>query len=137
MTDSSAPEASSLQATINDSLAMVWKRYVGHRPSDITTEVRGNRVECVSAGMVEEFAAVTGPVEKAGNGRDGDRLTTAGYERDAAAAVSSATRRRVVAVIRNHDTTTDTATEIFLLDRPAKRPQRSTIAEVESGADGD
>jgi hypothetical protein len=137
MTDSSGPEASGLQATISDSLAMVWKRYVGHRPSEITTEVRGNRVECMSAGMVQEFAAATEAVDGSGDGRHSDRLTTAGYERDAAAAVASATRRRVVAVIRNHDRSTDAATEIFLLDRPAKPPKRSGSAEPEPGGHGD
>ena len=130
MSDGDAPQATGLQAAINDSMAVVWRRYIGRRPTDVSTVVSGSRVECVLGDVVEQFAQnIDGGSggETIDGGSDGETadvaevLTTTRYRRDAAAAVAKLTRRRVVAVISKHNESTDAATEIFILDAPARQ----------------
>jgi hypothetical protein len=129
MSDGDAPEATGLQAAINDSMAVVWRRYIGRRPTDVSTVVSGSRVECVLGDVVEQFAQNIdgGSGRETDGASDGETpdvaegLTTTRYRRDAAAAVAKLTRRRVVAVISKHNESTDAATEIFILDAPARQ----------------
>jgi hypothetical protein len=121
MSDGDAPQATGLQAAINDSMAVVWRRYIGRRPTDVSTVVSGSRVECVLGDVVQQFAQNIdgGSGDETADVAEG--LTTAGYEREAAAAVARLTRRRVLAVISKRDESTDAATEIFILDAPARQ----------------
>jgi uncharacterized protein YbcI len=131
MSDEDPRNATGLEAAINDSMAAVWKRYVGRRPTDVNTSVRGSRVECVLGDVVEQFSDT---IELA---TDGDqtavdqRLTTTGYRREAAAAVAKLTRRRVMAVISNRNEKTDVATEIFILDAAARGSRRNVVQPLE------
>jgi uncharacterized protein YbcI len=131
MSDEGARDASGLEAAINDSMAAVWKRYVGRRPTDVNTSVSGSRVECVLGDVVEQFSET---IELA---TDGDQtavdqpLTTAGYRREAAAVIAKLTRRRVMAVISNRNEATDVATEVFILDAAARSPRRNAVQPLE------
>lgn len=114
------PAAPGLPAEISDSLASVWKRYAGRRPTDVETIVHGARVACVLRDAVHQFDEGLAAEVRDHDG-EAKALTIAGYERDAINAVAQATRQRVVAFVSDHDSRTDRAKEVFILDGPPKR----------------
>ena len=121
MPDTEVPASSGLPTEISNSLAMVWKRYAGRRPTDIETVVNGTRICCVLKDSVQSFDEGMAAPEV---GDDGERLPArkiSSYEHDAIEAVTKVVRQRVVAFVSKHDTETDTAREVFILDRPARR----------------
>lgn len=108
-----------MPAEVTRSLSAVWKRYAANRPETVETEISGNRVRCVLRDAVGDFELGLSAQDD-GDGAVRDMTT---YRRDASAAVARATHRRVLAFISEHDAETDTATELFLLDRgPASAP---------------
>lgn len=114
MTDETSPPAD-LPTEVTRSLTALWKRYAIERPAEAETEISGSVVRCVLHGAVENFEK--GMAAQADDDRDGKSardVTT--YRRDAAAAVSKATHKRVLAFISDHDAKTDVATEVFVLD---------------------
>lgn len=98
---------------VTRSLTAVWKRYAIERPTEAETEIDGSVVRCVLRGAVESFEKGMA-AQSDGDGKPARDLKT--YRRDAAAAVSRATHKRVLAVISDHDAETDVATEVFVLD---------------------
>jgi hypothetical protein len=108
-----------LSTEIGSSLAAVWARYVGARPTGAVTKLDGSVVRWVLAGGTEAFDAGMAAVAEAEP--QARARTVTGYKRETAAAVAHATRRRVMAVMSDHDAKTGVATETFVLDsRPRK-----------------
>jgi hypothetical protein len=112
MSDESSPPPNT-PAEVTRSLSAVWKRYAYERPENAETEISGDVVRCVFRGAVANFDA--GMAAQAESDGESPRDLT-DYRRDAARAVSRATRRRVLAVISKRDAKTDVATEVFILD---------------------
>ena len=129
MSDSDA-QPSELAREVSSSLAGVWKDYAGERPAEVETAIKGTRVACVLREAVTGFEGRMAAIEADPPGEATVVLTPTTYRRDAIAAVSRATGRRVMAFVSKHDKGTDTATELFILDRPPKaRPPISVSAE--------
>jgi hypothetical protein len=118
--EETAPDGG-MSAEVTRSLSAVWKRYSATRPTNVETEIDGSKVRCVLRGAVGDFEL--GMSEQAED--DGARDMTS-YRRDASAAVSRATHRRVLAFISKHDADTDTATEVFVLDRDTRSAPMGT-----------
>ncbi len=106
-----------VRGDVSSSLASVWRNYAGERPADIETRISGTHVTCVLKGAARRFdeGMAAAAAEHDGEGR---RLTVATFRNDAINAVNRATRRKVMAFVSKHDTKTDVATELFILDRP-------------------
>lgn len=100
-------------------LGAIWQRYVGERPSDISTVIRDDVVRCVIKDAVKSFEV--GAVAEVDDESTGPPPSRSRYRNEAINAVSRATRRRVLAYIPDHDTGTDIATEKFILERPRTR----------------
>ena len=111
-----------MAADVNSSLAAVWKKYAGDRPTDIDTKISGRRVACVLKGTVRSFdeGMAAAAAETANGGGEGRRLTTSTFRDDAINAVGRATRRKVMAFVSDHDAKTDVATEVFILEAPPR-----------------
>lgn len=111
---------SDLSTEIGNSLASVWARYVGARPSNAETQLDGGVVRWVLADGTSEFAEGIS-VE----GEDGEELTPkrkmSRYKRDTSAAVAKITHRKVVAMISKHDAKTGIARETFILEVAPKK----------------
>ena len=112
----SAPD---LSATIGSSLASVWARYVGARPAQAETQLKGSVVRWVLADGTSQFEQ--GMAAQPEDGTPAPDRTMSGYKRETAAAVAKATSRRVVAMISKHDTKTGVATETFILETRPKQ----------------
>jgi uncharacterized protein YbcI len=111
---------SALSVEIGNSLASVWARYIGARPSNAETEFEGNVVRWVLADGTSEFEQGMAAEPAEGEAPKQAR-TVIGYKRDTSAAVAKATHRRVMAMISKHDAKTGIATETFILERPLKK----------------
>jgi uncharacterized protein YbcI len=107
-----------LPAEISSSLASVWSQYASERPGETETMIQGNRVKCVLTDAVQMLNDGLTAAETAESPDNGRRLTSATFRNDAIAAVKRVTNRKVVAFVSDHDTKTDVATEIFLLEAP-------------------
>lgn len=101
-----------LSTELGASLASVWARYVGARPSEAEIQLDGNVVRWILPGGTEELES---GLDADGEARD-PALTLTGYKRETSAAVSKVTHRRVSARISKLDKTTGGATETFILD---------------------
>jgi uncharacterized protein YbcI len=122
-----------LPAEISNSLAIVWKRYLGRRPTDVETSVDGTRISCVLKGSVSGFEAAISAPEVDLEGAPLEPRTVAGYRREAIEAVRKATGRRVMAFVSDHDTRSDVATEVFILDTPPRRRRAILLEASENG----
>jgi uncharacterized protein YbcI len=111
---------SALSTEIGNSLASVWARYIGARPSNAETELEGNVVRWVLTDGTSEFEQGMAAEPAEGEAPKQAR-TVIGYKRDTSAAVAKATHRRVMAMISKHDAKTGIATETFILERPLKK----------------
>ena len=111
---------SDLSVEIGSSLASVWARYVGARPSQAVTQLDGTVIRWVLAEGTGEFEA--GMAAEAAEGEPPrEERTMLGYKRETAAVVAKATRRKVVAMMSDHNAKTGIATETFILEtRPPK-----------------
>lgn len=110
-----AEAPASVSTEIDRSLASVWARYVGARPSQSETEVESGVVRWVLPNGTSEFEdGMT--VDLDDDAPDQPRRTMAGYKRDTAAVVARITRCRVAAMISKHDAKSGIATEVFVLD---------------------
>lgn len=120
MSASEPGERPGLPAEISDSLALVWKRYAGRRPTDVETVVNGTKVACVLRDSVRAFdeGMAAGEVDEEGPPRT---RTASGYKQEAIEAVTKVTRRQVVAFVSDHDVDSDVAKEVFILDRAPRR----------------
>jgi hypothetical protein len=105
-----------LSDEIGNSLASVWARYFGARPSKAETELDGSVVRWVLADGAHEFER-----GMAADAEGADTRTVPGYKRDTSAAVAKCTHRRVTAMISKHDAKTGIATETFILADPPRR----------------
>lgn len=108
--------AQALSTEIGGSLASVWARYVGARPTGAETQLEDRVVRWILAGGTSEFEAGMN-AEPADGERPLPVRTMTGYKRESTAAVAKATRRKVVAMISDHNAKTGVATETFILDR--------------------
>jgi uncharacterized protein YbcI len=113
-----------MPAEVTRSIGAVWKRYAATRPAVIETDISGNRVRCVLRDAVSEFELGLSSQDET----DGALRDLTSYRREASAAIAKATHHRVLAFISDHDEKTDTATELFLLDRDP-RPAAMGTAE--------
>jgi uncharacterized protein YbcI len=119
MADIESMDGGGLRGSISSSLASVWKNYSGERPTDVDTVISGTRVACVLKGAVRGFdegMAASADDEDA----ETRRLTTSTFRNDAINAVTRATRRKVMAFVSDHNSKTDVATEVFILDLPPR-----------------
>ena len=114
-------EFPTLSAELTESLASVWTRYAGKRPSNGRTEIHGNVVTCVLADAVGDFNRSMIAPQTGDTVRGVGKLTPAAYKRDAVAAVVRVTRQRVASFLSSHDRDTDVATEIFTLEPSLSR----------------
>ena len=115
-----SPEVSALSTKVGASLASVWARYFGARPSEAETTLDANAVRWVLAQGTSEFEQ--GMAAEAAEGEPPlPERTMYGYKRDTSAAVAKATGRRVMAMISKHNAKTGVATETFILETPPKR----------------
>jgi Na+-translocating membrane potential-generating system (MpsC) len=105
-----------LSAELTRSLASLWTRYAGTRPTNPRTEIRGNVVTCVLADAVGDFNKSMIAPQKADTLGGVGKLTPATYKREAVAAVVRLTRQRVASFVSSHDRDTDVATEVFTLE---------------------
>jgi hypothetical protein len=123
MPDSESIEPTDLPSEITKSLGSVWRRYSEDQPVDAETEIDGDVVRCVLTDAVGGFNRGIAAAS-ADDAAESERpLTEATYRRDAIAAVSRITRRRVLAFVSNHDSKTDIAREVFVLEPlPRRRP---------------
>jgi uncharacterized protein YbcI len=104
-----------LSDEIGSSLASVWARYVGARPSEAVTQLEGSAIRWVLSNGTSEFEA--GMSAEAAEGEPPrERRTVAGYKRETSAVVAKLTHRPVVAMISDHNAKTGVATETFILD---------------------
>jgi uncharacterized protein YbcI len=127
MPDSETARPPSLPAEISSSLASVWNQYASERPSGVETVIRGNRVKCVLTDAVQMLNEGLIAAETEQGRDDGRRMTPSTFRNDAIAAVTRVTRCNVVAFVSDHNTQTDVATEIFLLEAPPhQHPARAT-----------
>ncbi len=112
------PQPPDLRAELGRSLSTVWSRYAGARPESSKTEVEGDVVRWILADGAGELKkgmdAAALPVE---GEAPGPTRTVAGYKREMSVAVTRATHRRVVALIRKDDEKTGVASETFILER--------------------
>jgi hypothetical protein len=109
-----------LSREIGSSLASVWARYAGARPSGAKVEYDGRVVRwTLPSGNGELESGLSADVEAAEG--DGPALTETGYRRETSAAVSEATHRRVRARISKQDKKTGVATETFILEEVAPK----------------
>jgi uncharacterized protein YbcI len=117
-----------LSADLNESLALLWTRYAGKRPTSARTDIRGNVVTCVLVDAVGDFNRSMIAPQAHDTVRGVGKLTPAAYKREAIATVVRLTRQRVASFMSSHDRDTDVATEIFTLEpslsRGAPRAQR-------------
>lgn len=117
-----------MSADLSESLASVWTRYAGRRPTSIRTEIRGNVVTCVLVDAVGDFNRSMIAPQVHDTVRGAGKLTPAAYKREAIAAVVRLTRQRVASFVSSHDRDTDVATEVFTLEpslsRGAPRAER-------------
>jgi uncharacterized protein YbcI len=120
-----------LSADLSESLALLWTRYAGRRPTSIRTEIRGNVVTCVLIDAVGDFNRSMIAPQAHDTVRGVGKLTPAAYRREAIAAVVRLTRQRVASLVSSHDRDTDVATEVFTLEpsllRGAPRAERPAI----------
>jgi uncharacterized protein YbcI len=133
MADSDTTSVPGLPAELSGSLASVWKQYTGERPADPETQIRGNRVRCVLkdvVGLLDHSLAAAAKESDVGR-----QLTESSFRRDSIAAVRRVSRRRVVAFISDHDTETDVATEVFLLEASPYRRVKSHLPPAARPAD--
>lgn len=108
--------SASVSAEIGSSLASVWARYVGARPSASETQVESGVVRWVLPNGTLEFETAMNA-----DAADQPRRTMAGYKRETSEVVARITHSRVAAMISKHDAKTGIATEVFVLDRGPRR----------------
>ena len=120
MPEQEPPPTNELSSEIGASLASVWARYVGARPTESTVDVEAGVVRWTLPGGTDEFEKGMAAVESE-RGPDQPERTLAGYERETSSVVAKATHRRVTARMRNHDAKTGVATETFILDPVQKK----------------
>jgi hypothetical protein len=122
MPDSQTTRLPGLPAEVTTSLRSVWKKYAAEPPGEAETEIRGRVVKCVLQDAVSEFDKGMTAATELDDEEAARRLTPNRYRREAAAAVSRVTKRRVMAFVSDHDADTDVATEVFILESPPRRP---------------
>jgi hypothetical protein len=110
-----------VSANLSESLASVWTRYAGTRPTSTRTDIRGNVVTCVLVDAVGDFNRSMIAAQGHAPDRGVGRLTPASYKREATAAVVRLTRQRVASFVSSHDRDTDVATEVFTLEPSLSR----------------
>jgi hypothetical protein len=105
---------------IGASLASVWARYVGARPTEAKIEVEVGVVRWILVDGAGEFER---GLKSTNEGREGagPEFTITGFRRETSAAVSRATHNRVVARMSKSDKNTGVATETFILDAIRKK----------------
>jgi hypothetical protein len=105
---------------IGASLASVWARYVGARPTEATIEVETGVVRWLLVDGAGEFER---GLKSTNEGRDeaSPEFTLTGFRRETSAVVSRATHNRVVARMSKSNKDTGVATETFILDAIRKK----------------
>lgn len=112
MSDQQMTPREALSSEITSSLASVWQHYAAERPANAKTTIEGNLIRTI---FIDAVPAFDDGMAAAADEPDPDRpLTPTTYRRDAIAAVTKATKRRVVTFLSDHKTAT--ANELFILD---------------------
>jgi uncharacterized protein YbcI len=116
MTTSDAIADPRLPGAISDSLALVWREHTGRKPPGSRTYIREDLVVCVLRGGMS-------PYEKQLISQEEDPVVwtmrehmQAAVEHDEVAEVERLTGRRVTSFLSDHDTKSDVAAELFLLE---------------------
>jgi uncharacterized protein YbcI len=121
-----------LSVDLSESLASLWTRYAGKRPTSARTDIRGNVVTCVLVDAVADFNRSMIAPQAHDTVRGVGKLTPVTYKREAVAAVVRLTRQHVASFVSSHDRDTDVATEVFTLEpslsRGAPRTERRAIS---------
>ena len=112
---------SGLSAELTKSLVSLWTRYAGKPPTSARTEIRGNVVTCVLVDAVADYNRSMVAPQARDTVEGVGKRNSAGYKREAVAAVVRLTRQRVVSFVSSHDRDTDVATEVFTLEPSLSR----------------
>ena len=106
-----------LSSEIASSLASVWARYTGARPTGCEVEIDEGVVRWrLPEGLSDLRTGLDAPLEG-----DAAPRTMTGYRRATSAAVSKVTHRRVSAHISKEDKQTGAGTETFILEAITKK----------------
>ena len=106
-----------LSSEIASSLASVWARYTGARPTGCEVEVADGVVRWrLPEGLADLRTGIEAPPEN-----DATPQTMSGYRRATSAAVAKVTHRRVSAHISKEDKDTGAGTETFILEAITKK----------------
>jgi len=114
--DQGGPDDQTTSNEIARSLANVWYRFSGRRPSAMSVEVSRDSVRCVIEDDPAEGATGDGAPAGTDSGLGSSRF---GY--DATAAITRATGRRVIAFIPKRDRDTRIVTQTYIFDPPRTR----------------
>jgi hypothetical protein len=106
----------SLSSRISLAFRALWTEYADEPPSKVRTEINGNVVTCRLIDSVGAFNRAMVAPRTRDPIRGTAKLTSAGYKRDAVAAIVRLTQQRVASLISSHDQDTDVATEVFTLE---------------------
>lgn len=121
-----------LSAELTESLTSLWTRYAGKRPTSARTEIRGNVVTCQLIDAVGDFNKSMVAPQTRDSVRGVGKLSVAGYEREAVAAVCGLTRQRVMSLMSSHDRETDVATEVFTLEPSLGKGRPRSLRRAQS-----
>lgn len=116
MTDSHVIVDSSLPGAISSSVALVWQEQTGTKPPGARTYISENLVVCLLQGGMSPYEKQLINEEEdpaVWTMREHMRIAV---EADEVAEVERLTGRRVVSFLSDHDTGSDLAAELFVLE---------------------
>ena len=132
MTDSHAVADSSLSGVISDSLALVWRERTGRKPPGARTYISGDAVVCLIRGGMSPYEKRLIDEENPAVWTMREHMRIA-VEADEVAEVERLTGRRVVSFLSDHDTGSDLAAELFVLEPLSGRDHRPEAMRDHSG----
>lgn len=120
MTHSDPIVDSSLPGAISKSLALIWRDQTGMKPPGARTYINEDLVVCVLQGGMSPYEKqLIGEEQNPAVWTMREHMRTA-VEADEVAEVERLTGRRVVSFLSDHDTGSDLAAELFVLEPPSR-----------------
>lgn len=116
MTTSEAIADGRLPGAISNSLALVWREHTGRKPPGARTYIREDLVLCLLRGGMSPYEKqLISHEENPMVWTMREHMQTA-VQHDEVAEVERLTGRRVMSFLSDHDTKSDVAAELFLLE---------------------